>query len=239
MDAMPADGHVTGTETGHAADALLTAFLDAEWTHALERSPEFASNQGDRSGDDRWDDVSLAARAAELDHAREAYKRLEQIDRAALSAPAQLNYDLYAQQLRDALRGFELQTFLFALNQRDGVQNDSTIFELLPFTSMRDFEALIARLQSWPRKVDQTIDVLREAIRRKRLWPRVVMARVPAQLDRLSVAPENHPFFAPFKTLPAWIGAGDAARLRAAARSAITQHIDVLEARVDTWLSAA
>jgi uncharacterized protein (DUF885 family) len=207
------------------ADAALNAFLDAEWVHALARSPETASYQGDRSGDDRWDDVSLAAQASDLSHAREALAQLQRLKRAAMSPSAQLNYDLYAAQLRDAIRGFELQTYLFAVNQRGGVQTDSTIVEVLRFESVRDFEALVARIDAWPRKVDQTIEVLREAVARKRLWPQAVMTRVPEQIERLNVAPEAHPFFAPFRSLPPAIGAADAARLRDAARSGIAANV--------------
>ena len=210
---------------GSPADAALTRFLDAEWSHALARSPETASYQGDRSGDDRWDDVSLSAQNADLAHARNALRRLERLDRGALSDTARLDYDLFARQLRETIRGFELQTYLFAVNQRSGVQTDSTIVQVLSFTSLRDFEALIARIGSWPRKVDQTIALLQEAVARGRLWPQGVMARVTAQIDRLAVAPEDHPFYAPFRSLPAAIGAVDAARLRAAARTGIATRV--------------
>jgi uncharacterized protein (DUF885 family) len=210
---------------GNAADAALTRFLDAEWSHALARSPESASYQGDRSGDERWDDVSLAAQNADLAHARDALVRLARLDRGALSEAARLDYDLFDRQLREAIRGFELQTCLFAVNQRSGVQTDSTIVQVLSFTSLRDFEALIARIETWPRKVDQTIDVLNEAVARGRLWPQRVMARVTAQIDRLAVAPEDHPFYAPFRSLPATIGAVDAARLRTAAHAGIATRV--------------
>jgi uncharacterized protein (DUF885 family) len=208
-----------------AADVRLNAFLAAEWAHALARSPETASYQGDRSGDDRWDDVSLAAQSADLAHARDALRRLEWLDRAALGESARLNYDLFGRQLRETIRGFELQTYLFAVNQRSGVQTDSTIVQVLPFTALRDFEALIARIETWPRKVDQTTEVLRAAVARGRLWPQAVMTRVTAQIDRLDVAPEEHPFFAPFRSLPATIGTAGAARLRAAARNGIATRV--------------
>lgn len=219
------------------ADARLASFLDAEWTYSLKRYPEFASSQGDRSGDDRWDDVSLDAQSSDLAQTRDALVRLERIDRQALSDPARLDYDLYAQQLRDAIDGFSLRTYLFAVNQRGGVQTDSTIVDLLPFESARDYEALLARIASWPRKVDQTLDVLSEAVRRGYLWPKVVMTRVVAQVDRLDVAPEAHPLFAPFKTISTSVPAADAARLRETARDGIRRFILPAQAKFKAFMT--
>jgi uncharacterized protein (DUF885 family) len=51
------------------------------------------------------------------------------------------------------------------------------------------------------------------------------MDRVPATIDRLNVAPEDHPFYAPFVSMPSAIGAADAARLRASARSGIANNV--------------
>ena len=227
----------SATAPGNPADAQLDAFLDAEWAYALRSNPEFASSQGDRSGDDKWQDVSLAAQADDLAHGRDALARLQRIDRAALGEAGRLNYDLYAQQLRDQIRGDELETYLFALNQRGGVQTDSTIVDLLTFESVRDFEALLARIDAWPRKVDQTLEVLAEAVRRKYLWPRVVMTRVVAQIERLNVAPDEHPFYAPFKALPASIGSADAARLREAARTGIARAVLPAQAKLGAFMS--
>jgi len=231
---LPADA---APAPGNPPDAQLDAFLDGEWAYLLRTNPEFASAQGDRSGDDRWQDVSLAARADDLAHGRDALSRLQRIDRAGLSEAARLNYDLYAQQLRDQIRGDELETYLFALNQRGGVQTDSTIVDLLRFESVRDYEALIARIDAWPRKVDQTLEVLNEAVRRAYLWPRVVMTRVVAQIERLNVAPEAHPFYAPFVTLPASIGTADAARLREAARTGIARNVLPAQAELGAFMS--
>ena len=223
---------------GNPADVQLGAYLDGEWAYALRTNPEFASSQGDRSGDDQWQDVSLSAQAADLAHGRDALARLQRIDRGALSDGGRLNYDLYAQQLRDQIRGDELETYLFALNQRGGVQTDSTIVDLLPFDSARDYQALISRIERWPRKVDQTLEVLGEAVRRKYLWPRVVMTRVVAQIERLNVAPEAHPFFAPFKAMPTSIAPADAARLRESARTGIARAVLPAQAKLAAFMTA-
>jgi uncharacterized protein (DUF885 family) len=208
-------------EPANAADAELDALLAADWRDYHVRHPEAASYEGDRSGDRRWDDPSEAAAAAEAAHQREVLARLERFDRARLSETGRTNADLYAQQLRDAVEGFELRTYLFALNQRGGVQTDLSIVDVLPFATQADYESWTVRIERWPAKVDATIVLLREAIARRLLWPRIVMERVPAQLDRQLVAPELHPFFAPFTRVPHGVAEAGVAPLRERARSAI------------------
>lgn len=219
------DGATAGASeppgAANAADAELDALLAAEWRAHHERHPEAATYDGERSGDERWDDPSAAAGAAEASHQRDVLARLERIDRGRLSQTGRTNLDLYAQQLRDALRGFELQTYLFALNQRGGVQTDVSIVEVLPFATSVEYASWTVRIERWPAKVDATIALLREAVARRMLWPRVVMERVPAQLDRQLTDPEHHPFFTPFTRVPPGVSATDIASLRERARTAI------------------
>jgi uncharacterized protein (DUF885 family) len=218
--AMPADA--VGP---NPADAALDRLLAQEWRDYHARHPEAASYDGDHAHDDRWDDPSAGAAADEAAHQRRALTRLARVDRAQLSEVGRLNYDLYAQQLRDAVRGFDLRTYLFALNQRGGVQTDVAIVDNLPFATRHDYEAWAARVDRWPHKVDVAIAVLREAVAQQMLWPRVVMERVPAQIDRQLVAAEQHPFFAPFARVPAAVPAADAARLRDRVRASIANGV--------------
>ncbi|HEY6237336.1 MAG TPA: hypothetical protein VIW69_19700, partial [Candidatus Elarobacter sp.] len=53
------------------ADAQLGALLAEDWRDYCRRHPITASLDGDRSGDDRWDDHSEAALADEAGHRRD------------------------------------------------------------------------------------------------------------------------------------------------------------------------
>ncbi len=219
-------------------DDALRALLAEDWRDYQRRHPIAASLDGDRSADDRWDDRSAEALADEAAHRRAVLARLDALDGARLSAAGRLDRDLYAGQLRDALRGYELGTHFFALNPRDGVQTYGLFAALLPFRGAADHEHWLARLEAYPRAVAQEIALLREAVARKLLWPRVVMERLPAQLDRLLAAPEASPFYAPFaQPSPA------AGRLRERARAAlagVTGALRELRAFVlDAYLPAA
>jgi uncharacterized protein (DUF885 family) len=208
------------------ADAELDALLAAEWADYHRRHPIQASFDGDRSGDDRWDDLSTAALADEAAHQRAVLTRMEGLQRARLSERGALNYDLYAGQLRDALRGYELGTYLFAISPRDGVQTYGGFAESLPFASLRDYEAWQLRLEAYPAAVAQTIALLQEAVARRLLWPRRSMQRVPDQIDRLLGPVEASPFFTPYARIPGSIASADAARLRERAQRTIATAVN-------------
>ncbi|HTJ25919.1 MAG TPA: DUF885 domain-containing protein [Candidatus Limnocylindria bacterium] len=236
------EGAITpASAEGNPADAELDALLAEDWRDYHRRHPEAASYDGDREGDERWDDPSLAAAADEAAHQRAVLARLGKLDRARLSETGRTNLDLYTERLRDALRGHELGTELFALNQRGGVQTDVAIVDALPFATQRDYDAWATRVDAWPRKVDATIVVLREAVARRMLWPRVVMERIPAQIDRQIVAPEAHPFFAPFARVPAGVEAAAARdRVRAAIAAGVLPALRRLRAFfTEVYLPAA
>ncbi len=58
------------------------------------------------------------------------------------------------------------------------------LVELMPFATVRDLENWIARLNGLGPYMDQTIDLMREGMRRGLVQPRIVMERVPAQIAR-------------------------------------------------------
>ena len=236
---------VTMTDAAAAntsADAELDAILAAEWTDYHRRHPIQASLDGDRSADDRWDDQSLTALADEAAHQRTVLTRVEGL--GPLSAGGTLNRDLYAGQLRDTLRGYELRTYLFAVSPRDGVQTYAGYADTLPFASLRDYDAWQARLEAYPTAVAQTIDLLREAVARHLLWPRTSMQRLPAQIDRLLGDVETSPFYAPYTRIPAALSSADAARIRERARRTVEAGVNpalrTLRAFIaDVYLAAA
>jgi uncharacterized protein (DUF885 family) len=228
----------------NVADAELDALLAADWADYHRRHPVAASLAGDRSGDDRWDAQSEAALAEEAAHRRAVLARLERIGGARLSEGARLNADLYAGQLRDALRGYELGTHLFAISPRDGVQTYAQFADQLPFATVTDYEHWLARLEAYPRAVGETIALLREALSRQMLWPRSSMQRVPVQLDRLIADPEASAFYAPLTRIPASISAAGASQVRERARTAIANAVnpalrDLRAFVVDDYLPAA
>jgi uncharacterized protein (DUF885 family) len=133
---------------------------------------------------------------------------LNKIDRASLSPADQLNYDLFKKEAESDIAGFKFQMHLLPIHQRDGIQTEDELGERLRFETLKDYEDWIARLRAFPTLMDQTIALMREGVKAKVLWPRKVLERVPAQIDKQIVPdPEESPFFKPLTKFPADIAA--------------------------------
>ncbi len=207
---------------GDSAKAL-HRFFDAEWDYELEQNPTRASALGDRRWNDRWDDDSLEAIQKRETHTKDTLERLKKIDRANLSVADQLNYDLFQKDLEQDIAGFPFRRYLLPINQRGGIQTADELGDLLRFQTVKDYEDWLARLKAFPVSMDQQITLMYEGMKSKIMWPKIVLERVPAQIDKQIVSdPVESPFFKPFKTFPPDIAAADRARLTQAAREAIS-----------------
>ena len=78
----------------------------------------------------------------------------------------------------------------------------------------------------FPTSWTQQIDLMREGVRIRMIWPKIVLNRVPAQIEKQIVSkPEESPFFKPFTKFPAAIASADRDRLTKAATEAIASGV--------------
>jgi uncharacterized protein (DUF885 family) len=200
--------------------------LDQEWNYQMEQNPLGASSLGDRRFNDRWPDQSLAAIAQRQDHNLQVLETLKTVDRSKLSVKDQLNYDLFKGQYTDAVEGYQYHLYLMPLTHMGGIQTRDELGNTLRFETTKDYEDWIARMQRLPVYMDQTIALMGEGVRTRTVLPKVIMERVPAQIDKQLVATAGEsPFYAPFKRFPKAISAADQSRLSAAAKLAITEQV--------------
>ncbi|MCA1633236.1 MAG: DUF885 domain-containing protein [Acidobacteria bacterium] len=209
------------------AGVMLHKLFDEEWEWTMQQYPTFASSLGDRRFNDRWEDAGLEAVERRQQHRLDTQKRLRSIERARLAPADQLNYDLFRKDLEADIEEYKFRTYLLPINQRGGVQTANELAELLRFQTVKDYEDWTARLRALPRLLDQTIELMREGVRAKILWPKVTQKRVPAQIDNQIVArAEDSPFYKPFAAgFPDTIPAPEQERLRRDAREVITQSV--------------
>lgn len=204
----------------------LHALFDREWDWAMEQSPTWASGLGDRRWNDRWADMSPGAQKARVDHRRQILRDLDGIDRTRLPPADQLNYDLFHRRYEDEIREFELGWDFLPLNQRGGIQTENELADQLRFETVRDYEDYIARLQSFGPYTDQTIELMREGIRRGIVHPKIIMQRVPGQIDKQIVEDATASgFYKPLKRFPASFSEPDRQRLSQAAAEAIRTQV--------------
>ena len=210
-----------------SADAkALHALFDAEWDYSMQQSPETASDLGDRRWNDRWSDESLVAYARRYVHRREVLAELKKMNRANLSTADQLNYDLFQKNYERAVEGYKFRQFLIPLNQRGGIQTQDELADSLRFVTKKDYEDWIARMHSFPVLMDQTIDLMREGIKERMVHPKVIMQRLPAQIDKQIVSnPTQSGFYKPFQHFSPEISLAEQKQLSEEARQAIEQEV--------------
>jgi uncharacterized protein (DUF885 family) len=220
---------------------VLATLIAEEWQYQLQHSPTYASVLGDRRWNDRWDDLSLEALEADHRHDLAVLAKLDAIPRAKLSAEDQLNLDLLRQERQWWTESYDLGWYLLPTNhmgglpegvkQPPGIQSAGLLARELRFATMKDYQDWLARLQTFGRYVDQVIALMDEGVRRKLVHPRIILQRIPPQLDRQLVdAPEKSGFYAPFTGFPASISSSDRQRLsRAGAEATRTQVFPALQ----------
>jgi uncharacterized protein (DUF885 family) len=207
-------------------DEQLHQLFDAEWQYQLREAPTLASALGDLRYNDRWPDVSLAAMKKRNDHERELLGKLSVIDASKLSAENKLNLNLFRRQTQVSLEEFPFQWHLVPLNQRDGIQDESSLADSLPFHAIKDYEDWISRLIAFPVYMDQTIELMRAGVEAGVVHPKIVMQRIPAQIKRQIVEePTASLYYKPFKSFPPDIAVADRERLQRDAQAAIREKI--------------
>lgn len=202
------------------------ALLDEAWEWRLSDDPVFASRLGDRRFNDRWRDLSLDAFEARQETRRDFLRRLRQIDVDTLPETDRLNYDLFRRQLENDIDGYRFKDHLMPITQRGGVQSLESTAETVRLETVQDFEDWLARMASVPEVIDQTRDLQEAGRRSGYMPPRILMQRIPPQLDQQFVeTAEESPFFRAFTSFPESIAETERSRLREAATAIIEDGI--------------
>jgi uncharacterized protein (DUF885 family) len=220
-----------------AAATLHKLFAD-EWERGMVESPENASNNGDNRFNDRWTDYSLAAIGRREAEDRAALAKLHAIDRKALSAADQLNYDTFEWQLERAVERQKFREYLQPVSHQGGVQTADGLAEVLPFASTKDYRDWLKRMEAIPTLVDQSIALMREGVKAGNVPPKVLMQRVPAQIAAQVVDdPTKSPFYRPFLHFSDAIPQSDRAALQADAQRVIREQLVPAYTKLATYFN--
>jgi len=214
--------------------------VDAHWQWQLQQSPEFRTHLGERSGNDSWGDMSLAAHIERDARRRDFLQDLAGLKVDALAEQDQLSHAMLVRKLEGEREAHRLGLHLMPVNMRSGPQHLHTLAEQIDFRSEQDYRAWLVRLQALPDLLLQYRELLEEGMLQQRTQARIVMARVPAQIDRmLANAPEDSPFYKPFLDAPPELSATQSAELRRSAAQAIRTRVNPALAEFRDFLSSA
>jgi uncharacterized protein (DUF885 family) len=216
---------VVAAQTGNGSRQLHDLFA-AAWDYDMQQRPEEASELGDRRWNTAWEDMSPEAFAQRSQHNQEILAQLAKIDRGKLNKTDQLNYDLFQKRYADRLEQYKYHWYLMMFNQREGPQTSDTLADALRFDNVKDYEDWLVRMRTVPAYLDHFTALLRQGIKERMVHPKVIMERIPGQIDKQIVSdPTQSGFYKPFLHFPKDISAADQQRLQQQARQAVEQQI--------------
>ena len=202
------------------------ALLDEAWEWQLAENPVFASTLGERRYNDSWPDLSLDAIARRHEQTTVFLQKLYAIDRTRLSDADQLNYELFRRLLQDDLDAHEFGGHLLPFSQRGGIQNLENTTNSLRLETARDFEDWLSRMGKLDVVVEQTISLAEAGRESGLVAPRVLMERIPPQIEAQRVdSAEDSPFYRAFAELPDAIAPAERERLQQHARKTINETV--------------
>ncbi len=223
-----------------AADAAsdLRALFDAEWQRGLRENPINATFYGDPRFNDKLPDASLDAIATSQAADKAALAALKAIDRRALSAADQLNYDTFQWQLERQIERQRFREYLMPVTHQGGLQTLHELTEMMPLRTVKDYDDWIARLRGYGTLTDQAIVLMREGQKAGVVPPKVILQRVPAQLaaQRVEKA-EDSRYFDAFRKFPDSIPLTERERIRHEATKVIDEVVLPAYERLSTYFN--
>jgi len=182
---------------------------------------------GDHRYDDALEDLSEESISSHADTVRDLYEKTDAIQPSDLSAENRVNLDLFKNTLANQIRMYEFSTHSIPLNQMSGPHLDMPqIIEFHPFSTRRNIETYLARLNAFPRLIDQVIELMQRGIERKHTAFRRVMELSAGQIELFTgMTPESHPLYSPAAKLDTGFTAGEIEDARNSVRAAIESEI--------------
>jgi len=213
------------TETN--AKTRFDALLAQAWEQDMRESPLRATATGDHRFNDRLPSMTIGDLERRAAAARAQLTTLQAIDRAALAPQDRVSYAMFEHGLREDLARHQFRTWRIPITSDSGFHTGiSRLGQEVPLATVKDYENYLARLRAIPAYFDQQVALMREGLRTGFTSARVALQGYDATMRPHVVSdPEKSVFWKPFTSFPPGVPAGEAERLRAAGREAITGSV--------------
>ena len=229
---------------GTEHDALFALFADAD-----ERSLRLNPIEGLFRGDMRYagqlgnyytEEYNAAGRA----DAEENLRRLDEIDREALSPTDRIAYDVFRYDQQEALKGFAPEllavTDVRPINHFSGLHTFYPGLEsgqsAAPFKTIEDYRNALSRNAEYVALIDRSIARFREGMESGVLETQLTIGNVITQLDtQLALDIEESPFWMPIANFPDTVPQAERPRLQREFRASIA-NINAAHERLRDFL---
>jgi uncharacterized protein (DUF885 family) len=198
------------------------------WQTTLDNAPLLATNIGDRRGDGRLDDLSLAHYDRRIDEAGQFLSRLNAIDAVALSPALRVDYAILKRSLDDRIAASQHNhdRYIIFTNRGGWFLSIASLPERSPFFTWADYQSYIGRLEGFARTNEDGIARSREAVARGLTQACEPMQGLGARVETLiSDDPRASVFWKPFGQRPETISPEQWNDLEARAASALEDGV--------------
>ena len=213
-------------QNNQATGQLEQLFAD-DWEYQLKESPLFATFYGDKRYNAALPSVSVADNQRRLAQEKAFLTRLAEIDRNALSATHQLNYDIFKLLKQNDIAEYQFKTYLTPITNRSGFHvSFPQLADRVPLNSVEDYENYIARLNGFEVYAQSYIELMRAGIREGYVLPGITLKGIEGTIEPHIVKDASESLlFAAFEKFPDDIDEAAQANLTEAGKSAILNSV--------------
>lgn len=138
------------------------------WQATLDASPMLATSVGDRRGDGKLGDLSLAEYDRQTAEAQEFLARLDAIDADELPVDLQVDYAVLKSSFEDQIEAsaFDHSRYILFTNRGGWFYGFDSMPYRSPLFTMADYESYVGRLEAFEAYNDHGISRSREAVAR-------------------------------------------------------------------------
>jgi len=201
LSLMTACGSTSSTNATNGSDSQVASqaqmsesekankLFDEIYMEGVNRSPIMQTYLGIKTDYDKWNDISEENTLAELEHTKQAIARIKTLDFDALDKQTKLSYQLFMQQLENALEDHQWRHHNYPVNQMFGYHSQipSLLINQHSISNKKEAEDYVARLIDTKRFLGQLIDQLKIREAKGIIAPKFVFEHVIRDSNNLLV----------------------------------------------------
>ena len=182
----------------------LKTTLEKQWSFWMAEDPEAATYIGLLGSNHLWTNRSLSTWENRKKTNACFLKIFKGISRNKLEPKDQLNLDLAIYSLNLGIESENFDGRYFVIHQMGGIHFEVIdLLDAAPKDKPSDFEDRIKRLRALPEVVNQTIEILKEGVKKKITPVKFLTEKIPQQIDEIIPAEVvNSPIYKNFLAIP-------------------------------------
>lgn len=215
-------------QTGAHPEEMYQNLREDVWQDMLDDSPTLATSVGERRGDGKLGDISMAAYERNVAEDRAFLARLNAIDESALPEDMRVDYAILKSSLEDSIEGsqFNHSRYVLFTNRGGWFSSLSSLPYSSPFFTLADYESYVGRLEAFGSYNDAGIARSREAVARGLTQACGPMEGFENQVSgQIAESAEESGLWRPFAKQPTTISDADWASLKARAKAVIDEVV--------------